>query len=292
MNLKMAPQVVTSEQMVRLTDNARGLLQRLYRLLLAPMQQALNRYPKLLVVPHGPLHYLPFHALHDGEGYFVQRHEISYLPSASFLRYSREVKPATSGALIYGNSWHGKLPNTLHEVEVVANIFNERALVEDEVTVAQLPQLVANARLVHLATHGDFRSDNPLFSGLTIGDGWLTTLDLFNLRLRASLVTLSGCQTGRNVVQGGDELSGLMRALLSAGAASLVLTLWSVEDQATARFMAVMYNKLATGYTKGAALQAAQLQFIEEIDQGDARSPLNHPYFWAPFFLVGDPGSL
>ena len=77
-------------------------------------------------------------------------------------------------------------------------------------------------RVLHLATHADFRPDNPLFSGLALADGWLTTLDIFNLRLDASLVTLSACQTGRSVIGGGDELLGLMRSFLAAGAASLV----------------------------------------------------------------------
>ena len=101
--------------------------------------------------------------------------------------------------------------------------------------------------MLHLATHGDFRADNPLFSGLALADGSLTTLDCFNLRLRASLVTLSGCQTGRSVVSGGDELLGLTRALLSAGAASLVLSLWAVEDISTARLMEAFYRNLAAG---------------------------------------------
>ena len=151
-------------------------------------------------------------------------------------------------------------------------------------------------RVIHLATHGDFRADNPLFSGLLMGDGWLTTLDIFNLRLQASLVTLSGCQTGRTVVGGGDELAGLMRAFLSGGAASLVLSLWAVEDQATAQLMEHFYRQLTTGATKGAALRAAQLHFIQRSGADQAAHPahamLAHPYYWAPFFLVGDAGPL
>ena len=126
-----------------------------------------------------------------------------------------------------------------------------------------------------------------------VGDGWLTTLDIFNARLGASLVTLSGCQTGRTVVQGGDELAGLMRAFLSAGAASLVLSLWAVEDHSTAQLMQAFYQNLADGYHKGAALRAAQLRFIHSQPGDDPNRPVySHPYFWAPFFLVGDAGQL
>jgi CHAT domain-containing protein len=139
---------------------------------------------------------------------------------------------------------------------------------------------------LHLATHGEFRADNPLFSGLALAGGWLTTLDIFNLHLNADLVTLSACQTGRSLVGGGDELFGLMRAFLAAGAASLVATFWTVEDRATARLMAHFYERLSSGESKGAALRHAQLQFLAE----GADEVYRHPYFWAPFFLSGDAG--
>jgi CHAT domain-containing protein len=111
------------------------------------------------------------------------------------------------------------------------------------------------------------------------------------LRLQASLVCLSGCQTGRNVIGGGDELLGLMRAFLYAGAASLVLSQWAVQDLSTAQFMQVFYQNLLTGQTKGAALREAQLQFLGQ-GKSAAESAYAHPYFWAPFFLVGDAGLL
>jgi CHAT domain-containing protein len=101
------------------------------------------------------------------------------------------------------------------------------------------------------------------------------------MRLKASLVTLSACQTGRSVVGGGDELLGLLRAFLAAGASSLVSTFWAVEDQTTAALMQDFYQALADGSDKGAALRQAQLNHLDK-----------HPYFWSPFFLVGDTGPL
>ena len=103
--------------------------------------------------------------------------------------------------------------------------------------------------------------------------------------------TLSACQTGRTVVGGGDELLGLMRAFLGAGAASLVLSLWAVEDRSTARLMESFYGRLARGQSKSEALRAAQLEFIQS-DAGAENGSYTHPYYWAPFFLVGDPGPL
>ena len=94
------------------------------------------------------------------------------------------------------------------------------------------------------------------------------------------------------MVAGGDELLGLMRAFLYAGAASLALTLWPVEDRSAAQIMAMFYNKLADGWTKAAALRHAQLHVIKSQHDERPTDVYAHPYFWAPFFLVGDPGIL
>jgi len=293
LNLKIVPRSSPS-QLVDLENKACELLQRLYDLVIRPLGDELSKYDRLIIVPHGPLHYLPFHALHDGQAYLLERHEISYLPNASFLRYCREASLASSGVVAIGHSNEGRLPHAVREAHTIAALMGGQALLEDRATLAHIQQAVLNCRVVHLATHGDFRPDNPLFSGLALTDGWLTTLDIFGLRLKASLVTLSACQTGRSVVGGGDELLGLMRAFLSAGAASLALSLWAVEDCSTARLMETFYGKMIEGRTKGAALRDAQLQFIAGRTKGGDVQAVNytHPYFWAPFFLVGDTGPL
>jgi CHAT domain-containing protein len=169
----------------------------------------------------------------------------------------------------------------------VAGLFQGQALLEAEAAREQIQDRAADARLLHFACHGEFRPDNPLFSGLALADGWLTTLDIFNLRLEASLVTLSACQTGRSVIGGGDELFGLRRAFLAAGAASLVMSHWLVEDRSTAALMEAFYRGLGLGETKAAALRAAQLGLLYGEDPAYA-----HPYFWAPFFLTGHTGPL
>jgi CHAT domain-containing protein len=282
------------DRISHLTANAQALLQQLYALVLAPFEQALGRYHHLILVPHGPLHYLPFHALHDGESYLIERHEISYLPVASLLRYCRESRPATAGLLALGHSQGGRLPHAVQEATAIAAVSGGQTFVEDEATLRCLRERAADRRALHLATHGEFRPDNPLFSGLALADGWLTTLDICNLRLTASLVTLSACQTGQNVIAGGDELLGLMRAFIYAGAASVVLSLWQVEDRSTAQLMEAFYAKLAEGWRKAAALRHAQREFLVQQDIGDPASARTraHPYFWAPFSLVGDAGPL
>ncbi|MEJ2560778.1 MAG: CHAT domain-containing protein, partial [Anaerolineae bacterium] len=188
----------------------------------------------------------------------------------------------------------GRLPNVLHEARTIAARWGTQPLLEKEATREQVQRAAPNCRILHLASHGDFRADNPLFSGLMLADGWLTTLDVFNLHLKASLVTLSACQTGRAVIGGGDELLGLMRAFLSAGASALVLSHWAVEDHSTAQLMETFYQKLEAGWTKGAALRYAQLQLAQPKGAigGNGADIYSHPFFWAPFFLVGNAGPL
>jgi CHAT domain-containing protein len=189
--------------------------------------------------------------------------------------------------IAFGYSAHERLPYAPQEAAAVAGLFDGQALTEAEATLAQLHTVGTAARVLHLATHGDFNPDNPLFSGLTLADGQLSTLDIFNLRLQASLVTLSACQTGRSVIKGGDELLGLMRAFLYAGAASVMLSYWRVADQSTMALMQLFYQYLAQNAAKGHALRQAQCDFIHSAD-----ARLAHPYSWASFFLVGDTGLL
>lgn len=276
-----------------LTANARGVLEQLYSRLVAPVAHQLAGFRRIVVVPHGALHYLPFQALYDGQRYLVQQFELARLPVAGLLRFSTNQARAGAGVLALGNSSGGRLPHAVREAQTVADLCGGQAMVEEEATAELVRNAAGQRRVLHLAVHGEFRPDNPLFSGLALADGWLTTLDIFNLRLNASLVTLSACQTGQSVVGGGDELLGLMRAFFAAGASSLVLSQWSVEDRSTAALMTRFYANLMRGASKGEALRLAQMQFIDgQVVPGPLAEAFAHPYFWAPFFLVGDGGPL
>lgn len=274
----------------QLTANARGLLQQLYEALIKPLEPMLGKPEHLLIVPHGLLHYLPFHALHDKKQYLIQKWEISYLPGASLWRHCRERRTEAQGLVVCGHSLGGRLPHAVLEAKAIHDIFGGQLLLEEAASPQRLQEDASSYRVVHVAAHGDFRPDNPLFSGLVLAGGWLTTLDIFGLRLNSSLVTLSACQTGRSTIGGGDELLGLMRAFLYAGSASLVATQWMVEDESTALLMQHFYRRLAAGWGKGRALRDAQLQFLET--KTTAHPITAHPYYWAPFFLVGDNGPL
>ena len=170
-------------------------------------------------------------------------------------------------------------PMILQEVRAVAEILPDAELIVGAAADEDvLREKGLHSRLIHIATHGRFRQDNPMFSGIRLGDAYLNLYDLYQLKLNAELVTLSGCATGLSVVAPGDELLGLIRGLLFAGAHSLLLSLWDVHDQSTADFMAYFYRRLQEGKSKASALQSAMTEL---------RDRYPHPYHWAPFTLIG-----
>ncbi len=261
-----------------LTKRAQHYLGALYDLLLRPVEQRIGAR-RLIVVPHRALHYLPFHALYDGAQYVIEQREVSYAPSASVLRFCL-AQPSSSfeSALLLGVP-DEQTPRVRDEIEALAPLFPRRiALVGDDATLDALRVNAPQADVLHLACHGQFRPDNPLFSSLRLGDGWLTVRDAYALELRSGLVTLSACETGVSAVAPGDELIGLARGFFSAGAQTLLLSLWTVDDDATARTMASFYGRLRAGDAPAAALRAAQLELLREQP---------HPFFWSPFVLVG-----
>jgi CHAT domain-containing protein len=147
-----------------------------------------------------------------------------------------------------------------------------------EATVSAVQQQAGQFDTVHLACHGLFRADNPMFSSLRLHDGWLMAADIARLRLNGASLIFSACESGRNQVTRGDEVYGLVRAALSAGAASVVASLWLVHDQTTAALMESWYNNLSHGLSRATALRQSQLA---------VRATQPHPYFWAPFVLIG-----
>jgi len=253
-------------------------LRQLYEEVFAPVRAHLSAR-HLVIVPHGVLHYLPFYALLDDTRYLIDSFTISYAPSASIFAHCQE-KPAhsTGRSLVLGIP-DARAPLILEEVRAVAKILPDAQLfVGAQANEQLLRDKGLQSRLIHIATHGKFRQDNPMFSGIRLGDAYLNLYDLYQLKLNAELVTLSGCATGMNVVTPGDELLGLIRGLLYAGAHSLLLTLWDVHDQSTSDFMTRFYRRFQEGQSKAAALRSAMIELRETYP---------HPYHWAPFALIG-----
>jgi CHAT domain-containing protein len=264
-----------------LTQLARRILQRLYEALLAPLALHRRGKQRLIVVPYGSLHFLPFHLLFDGTAYLIERYETVILPAAGLaLQPAPQRKP---GAVIVAHAWEGRLPFTHREARAVQQLFGGKLYTDQDAgrSVFQEPP----AQILHIAAHGQHRLDQPDLSYIQLADGQLYTDDLLQQDLSYELVTLSACETGRAKVAGGDELIGLGRGFLYAGAGALILSLWKVHDEPTVHLMEALYRALRAGASKAAALRAAQRYFIEEA------SGL-HPAFWGAFQLVGDAGPL
>jgi CHAT domain-containing protein len=253
-------------------------LEALYAELIAPLGPHLQA-KHLIFVPHGPLHFLPFHALKNGDSYLSDTHTISYAPSATvFALCQAKVPSGMSGSLVMGIP-DERAPQILAEVQAVAAILPKtELLLGTQATADALRNKGAQNALLHIATHGTYRQDNPMFSGIRLGDGYLNLYDLYQMRLSARHVTLSGCATGMNFVAAGDELLGLERGLFCAGAASLLLSLWDVHDRSTAELMQAFYKDYIDSGDMATSLQFAMKQLRQQ-------NP--HPYFWAPFVLVG-----
>ena len=233
----------------------------------------------LLVVPHGVLHFLPFHALFDGQRYLIDTFSISYAPSATIFSFCHARSSNPSGSALVLGVPDAAAPFVLDETKAVAaTIPSSELFLGDAATASVLQERGQDKRIIHIATHGYFRQDDPMFSGIRLGDGILSLYDLYQLQLPAELITLSGCATGLSVVADGDELLGLVRGLIYAGAQSALLTLWDVQDRSTAQLMASFYSHLYRGDDKAVALRKATLE-LREVHP--------HPYYWAPFVLLG-----
>jgi tetratricopeptide (TPR) repeat protein len=254
-------------------------LQALYQGLLAPLEAELADQP-LIVIPHGLLHYVPFHALYDGRRYVLEGHSVHTAPSAGVLRLCCDQRPAGNGqALLMGVS-DASTPQVIEEVESIGHLLGDATLFTGpRATLDRLKAHAAAQGVIHIASHALFRADNPLFSALRLADGWLNVNDVYQLQLNARLVTLSGCETGVGLVSQGDELIGLSRAFFYAGAPSLVVSLWAVNDDSTALLMQHFYQSLRDGYSVAESLRQAQLRLMARFQ---------HPYYWASFTASGD----
>lgn len=266
--------------MDELVERARGHMQLLYDLVLRPLESAIGDR-QLIVVPHRALHYLPFHALHDGSAYVIELREVSYAPSAAILERalgmpSRRIERA----LLLGVP-DERAPRVQDEVVALGALFPDgTTLLGDDATRAALSARASGADLLHLACHGQFRPDNPLFSALRLADGWLTVRDVYELDLHAELVTLSACETGMSHVAPGDELLGIARGFMSSGTPTLVVSLWTVDDDTTLDLMLAFYAGLRSGQRPATALRTAQILLL-------ADQP--HPFFWSAFSVIGRP---
>jgi CHAT domain-containing protein len=261
----------------RLQKGTEICLHELWQALIAPIAPRIAG-KRLIFIPFGVLHNVPFQALFDGEHYLIEDHEITQAPSARLLQLcTGRAFQVGEQATIFGIA-DQNTPHITAEIEAIRALFpSAQCFVGAEATAAAFTTAASGSNILHLASHALFRQDNPLFSAFKLSDTWLNLYDIGALRLPASLVTLSGCNTGASRVYAGDELMGLARGFLAAGAAALVVSLWAVNDEATAQLMTAFYQNLRAGLPPRTALREATLA---------AKSRFSHPYFWSPFVLL------
>ena len=237
------------------------------------------------------MHLIPLHALTvNGEPFIVQR-AVAYAPSAAALARTLEStngEPATERdhALIMGFT-----PFTLDREWIIGEAlelgsqFNVTPLVDKAANGEALAQRAPAASIIHLACHGQFNSGDALASAVGLADGPFTARDWMRLRLNADLVTLSACQLGISEQNPGDDLVGMARALMYAGASSLLLTLWSVRTDTTKDWMLDFYQRVwkspHTGKSQPEAYAVRDATLALRAANPD-------PYVWAPFVLNGD----
>lgn len=268
--------VYTPEVLRRQVDD---LLTELFDGLIAPLNLQLEGR-KLIIVPHGALSAVPFSGLKSAEAYLIDRVRISLAPSLAVYAACRARESSPSMTVAAFGIPSKEIPAVAEEVRSVARVFvGGRAFVGEEASFSAFFEHAPEASVLHIATHGAFRPDNPMFSGLKLADGWLSARDLYRLRLRGSLTVLSACESGLGASSGGEVL-GLVRGFLHAGAPALVVSLWPVQDEQTALLMTSFYIGLRDGLSVGDAMRAAQLDLRERHD---------NPYHWGAFTVTGDP---
>ena len=181
------------------------------------------------------------------------------------------------------------LPCAQEEVEMIASILNTRPLTGRRATKAEVMKQMSSVGLIHIAAHGNERTGEI---ALCPNPGWtskfpqkkdyiLTMSDVQAANLRARLVVLSCCHSGKGRISKGEGVVGIARAFLVAGARSVLVTLWPIDDEATMVFMKIFYLHLKEGKTTSAAIHQSMKSFRESDEFSEVR-------YWAPFQLIGD----
>ena len=285
----------------------------LYDLLVAPARAQLKGKTRIIVVPDGPLWDVPFQALQDGAGgYVIQSAAVSYTPSLTVLREAVR-RPRSSGAptvLAMGKSDFGAkgerpavslmsdlgpLPDAERQVRLIAEIYGPDRSATYVGAEAREDRFKAEAprySILHLATHGLLDQAAPLYSNVVLSpgstgsseDGLLEAWELMDLRLKADLVILSACETGRGRIAPGEGIVGMMWAAFVAGSQALLVSQWKVDSASTTELMTAFHAGLARGDGGGKAelLQRASLAVLQKPRYA-------HPFYWAGFILVGNP---
>lgn len=266
---------------------AQTALQALGDLLIEPIASMLEAYNHWIIAPEGKLYYVPFHALRCRGRYLIEQVTVSYTPSLNVLHLAQQPPKQTGDQIALLGYGGERLPNVAREIERLAQRFPS-AEVQHAATTDFFLHEAERFRLIHIAAHAYFHKQNAMLSAFELADRSLTLAEISQLHLSAELMTLSACETGFGRMQGSEFIS-LASGLMGAGARSLVVSQWKVDDDAAVLLMDAFYDALQQGASRVTALQHAQrhlLQLTEE-SSGDYKN-YAHPAFWSPFILIGN----
>jgi CHAT domain-containing protein len=314
------PPVIAVEGTSKTPDAALAALRALYDALIAPIDPLLPAAgARLTIVPHGPLFSLAFGALRSARGkYLIERYTLHDVPSGAVLALaaSRPESAGDSWLLVAdpqprprGAAQLPALPEARREIAAAAAVAPEgvvRRLSGTTATETAFRAALADARVVHIAAHAVVPSADATGAFVAFGrdpattsadgDGKLTAAEIYDLHVGADLVVLSACRSGRGRVTG-DGVAGFTRAFISAGAKTVVASLWDAPDESARRVMARFYDHLTKGEAAAESLRAAQLALLADLRAGRVKvaSPAGdvvlpaHPAIWAGFRLHGVP---
>lgn len=271
----------------RLVDHAQRELRLLHEHLIEPIQPLLRGLDRIVAVPAGAVHGLPISALLGPEGYAIERFDVLLAPSASLYEViaGSDARPLSAHRALVLGVGDDAAPRTREEARHVGSrLPGARVAIDAEATTSLLASCTPDSGVLHVSCHGVFPPGQPMQARIRLGDRWLSAREAYSLDLRGSAVILSCCEVGGSAQAAGGEVFGLSRALLAAGARSMVAGAWAAHDEATMDLFGAFYDRLlAPDATRGetgvgAALGAAQRQLL---------SRWKHPAFWAAFACIG-----
>jgi len=285
------------------------LAKRMYAMLLAPLENAFAGQASICIVPHDVLWRVPFQLLIDGNGRaVVDRFAVFYAPSVAMLTTAtsrRTQKPKgqllaignakldaaeeTRIRAVYRDATLGPLIDAEREVREIGRLYGDaKILTGDNAREETFKRDASRFRVIHIATHGIVDDRAPMYSALALtatpdgDDGLLEAREILAMKLHADLAVLSACDTAGGSIDAGEGVIGLAWAFLVAGCPSTVVSQWDAESASTSELMIELHRQLRAGVSKPEALRRAAIAL-----RRDRRYA--HPFYWAPFIVVGAP---
>ncbi len=297
----------------------------IYNQLLRPLENKLKN-KELIIIPDGKLAYLPFEVLTTNKDtfnrinynklpYLLYKNNFSYSYSASFLFEEnnnenknltklagfaptyKNIKGAQNKNLSFRQKYREKLfplKGIKEEVEIISKLIGGDVYLDNDANETNFKKFACDYDILHLAMHTIIDDTNPMYSKMvftqtndSIEDGFLNTYELYNMNLNARMAVLSSCNSGSGLLHRGEGVLSMARGFVYSGCPSIIMTLWSVEDNSGVKLMTSFYSNLINGNNKSYSLRQSKIDFIKNADQLKS-----HPYFWSGYVVIGNKETL